>query len=100
MTTTSQPTTPLPGRLGNPATDLRSDPRADPRMVATLAPFGLDTAAEAPPVDARSPREAQLAYLAEAETGFEGLFAALTEGLPPTEGVTRTTDTITAPGGH
>jgi acetyl esterase len=100
MTTTSQPVPALPGRLGNPAADLRADPRADPRMVAALAPFGLDTAGEAPPVDAGSPREAQLEYIAAAETGFEGLFAALTQDLPPVEGVTRSTETITAPGGH
>jgi acetyl esterase len=100
MTTTSQPVTALPGRLGNPAGDLRSDPRADPRMVAALAPFGLDTAGEAPPVDAGSPRAAQLEFLAAAETGFEGLFAALGEGLPPVEGVTRSTETITAADGH
>src|SRR3954447_8114433 len=100
MTTTSQPVVALPGRLGNPAGDLRSDPRADPRMGAARAPFGLDTAGEAPPVDAASPRAAQLEFLAAAETGFEGLFAALGEGLPPVEGVTRSTETITAAGGH
>jgi len=51
MTTTSQAgAVPLPGRLGNPAPDLRSDPRADPRMVAALATVGMDTPG-APPSD-------------------------------------------------
>src|SRR3954447_344541 len=99
MTTTSQPVVALPGRLGNPAGDLRSDPRADPRMGAARAPFGLDTAGEPPPVDAGSPRAAQLEFLAAAETGFEGLFAALTDGLPPVGGVTGGTATIPAPAG-
>ena len=34
----------LPGRLGNPGLEMRGDPRADPRMIAALAPFGLDGA--------------------------------------------------------
>jgi acetyl esterase len=100
MTTTSgaatdRTTDPAPGRLGDPDLDLRSDPRSDPRMVAALAPFGLDVHAAPPPVDPGSPREAQLAYCAEAETGFEAVFAALVQDLPPVEGVERTTETIT-----
>ncbi|MDT5104887.1 MAG: acetyl esterase, partial [Mycobacterium sp.] len=35
----------LPGRLGDPALEMRSDPRSDPRMVAAFAPFGLDVTA-------------------------------------------------------
>ena len=31
----------LPGRLGTPDMALRDDPRADPRMIAAMAPFGL-----------------------------------------------------------
>lgn len=101
MTTTSDAqVTTAPGRLGNPDLDLRTDPRADPRMVAALAPFGLDTNAEPPPVTVQSPRAEQLAYVAGAEEGFEGLFAALFAGLPPVEGVTRTTETITGVDGN
>jgi acetyl esterase len=99
MTTTSQ-TVQLPGRLGNPALDLRSDPRSDPRMIAELAPFGLDTEGEPPPVNSRSPRAAQLEFLAGAETGFEAVFAALLAGLPPVEGVTSSTETIKGVDGH
>ncbi len=31
-----------PGRLGDPDRCLGTDPRSDPRMVAALAPFGMD----------------------------------------------------------
>jgi hypothetical protein len=41
-----------PGRLGSPDLQLKHDPRADPRMLAELAPFGMDGAGEPPPVDA------------------------------------------------
>jgi acetyl esterase len=68
MTTTSQTAAvPLPGRLGDPAMDLRSDPRADPRMIAALAPFGLDTHGDPPPVSGSSPRADLLQFAAGAE---------------------------------
>jgi hypothetical protein len=34
----------LPGRLGDPTRVLKTDPRADPRLVAACAPFALDVA--------------------------------------------------------
>jgi acetyl esterase len=103
MTTTSGTATEsteagsLPGRLGDPGMELRTDPRSDPRMVAALAPFQLDGAAAPPPVDPTSPREAQLTYAEQSEAGFEAVFAALLQVVPPLEGVERTTETI--PGG-
>lgn len=98
--TTVPPSVPtLPGRLGHPDYELRSDPRADPRMVAALAPYGVDQQAAPAPVSVQDPLEARLAYLAEAEAGFEGLFAALMGGLAPVAGVTRTTETIKGAGG-
>ena len=101
MTTTSDADrTTLPGRLGDPASTLRSDPRTDPRTVAALAPFGLDVAGEPPPVGPDSPREQQLEYAMAAEAGFEAVFAALMDGLPPVEGVERSTETITGPAGN
>ena len=90
----------LPGRLGDPGRTLGTDPRADPRMVAALAAFGLDQRGEAPPVTPSSPREEQLAYCAAAEAGFEAVFGALYAGLPAMEGVTSETVTIAGDGGH
>jgi acetyl esterase len=84
----------LPGRLGRPELELGSDPRSDPRMVAALAPFGLDKTAAPPPVGPEAPREALLEFCAAAEAGFEGLLGALAADLPPVEGVASTTQTI------
>ncbi|HWM22492.1 MAG TPA: alpha/beta hydrolase [Ilumatobacteraceae bacterium] len=73
---------------------LRDDPRADPRMIAAMEPFGLaDPPAEAP-VDSQSPIEALLEYVTAAEEGFEALFDALVGGLPEIAGVTRSVEVI------
>ena len=45
----------LPGRLGNPDRVLKTDPRADPRLVAACAPLALDGAPPPIPVHADSP---------------------------------------------
>ena len=95
MTTTSGIPTPAPGRLGDPMMDLGSDPRSDPRMIAALAPLGLDKASPPPPVGCASPREEQLAYVAAGETDFETLFAAWVADLPAIDGVGHSTETIT-----
>lgn len=84
----------LPGRLGTPGMLMNTDPRADPRMVAAMAPFGLDIAPEPAPVDANSPLDALLEYCALAETGFEGFNAALFADLAAIEGVTSSTEVI------
>jgi acetyl esterase/lipase len=89
-----------PGRLGDPERSLATDPRADPRLVASLAPFGMDGHGEPPPVDASSPYEELLAFCAEAEPGFQGLFAALYDGLAPVEGVERSEVTVTGRDGN
>jgi acetyl esterase len=84
----------LPGRLGTPDLTLRNDRRADPRMIAAMEPFGIaDPPAEAP-VDTESPLEALLEYVAEAEEGYEALFAAYFAGLDPVDGVTRNVEVI------
>ena len=44
----------LPGRLGDPDLTLGTDPRADPRMVATLEPLGLAGRADPVPLGATS----------------------------------------------
>lgn len=72
----------LPGRLGNPDLELRDDPRADPRMLAAMAPFGLDGTLPPPEVDAGSPLEDLHAHTIAAEEGFGLMFAAFFDDLP------------------
>ena len=91
----NSPSSPLlPGRLGTPAMQLRDDPRADPRMIAAMAPLGLDGAGPPPPIDATAPLEQLRAFAAEAEAGFGGAFEALIAALPPVRGVTATREVI------
>jgi acetyl esterase/lipase len=84
----------LPGRLGDPASDFRSDRRTDPRMLEGLTPFGMDRHVPAPATGPDDTLEDRLAFAVEAEGGFEGLFAANVEGLPEIAGVDRTTETV------
>lgn len=77
----------LPGRLGDPTMELRSDPRADPRMVAAFAPFGLDAQAAELPVTRHSPLEVLLAVASATEQGFDGVFGALLGDVPAPKGV-------------
>ena len=84
----------LPGRLGDPAMELRTDPRADPRMVALLARFGLDVTAATLPVNRASPVEELLAVAAASEQAFDGLFAALLADMPEPSGIETLTLTI------
>ena len=84
----------LPGRLGSPEMLIKDDPRADPRMVAAMAPFGLDVAPGPVPVDANSPIEALLEFCSVAEPGYDLLFDALFADLPAVDGVTSRTEVI------
>lgn len=84
----------LPGRLGNPQMALKDDPRADPRMIAAMAPFGLAELAPPLPIDGSSPIEALYEFISASEEGFEGLFMALGATLPPIEGVERSVQVI------
>ena len=88
-------TTPiLPGKLGDPDMVIRTDPRADPRMVTAMAVLGLDGAPPAAPVDAKSAIEAILEFNAVAEEGFSLLGGMMCAGAPPIEGIDRRTEVI------
>ncbi len=84
----------LPGRLGDPTMELRSDPRADPRMVAAINPFGLDARAAELPVTRQSPLEERLAVASATEQAFDGLFGALLADVPAPHRVETRTLTI------
>ncbi|MDT5148644.1 MAG: acetyl esterase [Mycobacterium sp.] len=85
----------VPGRLGDPTMELRSDSRADPRMVAALAPFGLDARAAELAVTRQSPLEELLAVASATEQAFDGLFGALLADAPQPHGVETRVLTIT-----
>ena len=84
----------LPGRLGDPHRTLKTDPRADPRLVAACAPFALDVAPPPVPVTADSSLQDKLAYSAANEAGMEAVFTALFADLPAMTNVERRTEVI------
>lgn len=84
----------LPGRLGDPSMQMRNDPRADPRMIAMLAAFGLDGAPEPVPYNADSPIEDLVDFTRVIEPGYDLLFDAMFAELPAIEGVVSRTQVI------
>jgi len=84
----------LPGRLGDPTLELRTDPRSDPRMVALFAPLGLDVTAAPVPVDRDSPLDEVLAVALASEVAFDGVFGALFADVPAAGGVQSHVETI------
>lgn len=89
----------LPGRLGRPDACLGTDPRTDPRIVAALAPLGLDGNAPAAPVLADAPLSTKLEFISAIEPRYEAMFEAWSAGLPPVEGVVRSTEMVVGPDG-
>ena len=75
----------LPGKLGDPLSEFSTDPRADPRLVAALAPFKMEGPVELP-VSPASAYQDRLDWLAETEGMFEGLFQILAADV--TQGAT------------
>src|SRR5262245_10209426 len=97
MTTSTQNITELPllpGRLSDPNRVLKTDPRADPRLLPACAPFALDSAPPPAPVHADSPLQGKLDYVAASEAGMEAVFAALFADLPSIKNVERRTEVI------
>ena len=83
-----------PGRLGDASMSLKTDPRADPRMVAALAEFALDELAPAPAVTADSPLDEILDFITAAEKEYQKIFDEWFSSLPPVENVQRRTEVI------
>lgn len=97
MSTSVRPN--LPGRLGDPDMQLKDDPRADPRMLAAMAPFAIDVMPPPAPVTADSPHEEIHEHVAASEEGFGQLFAAYFTDLPDLE-VERRTEVISGVDGN
>lgn len=89
----------LPGRLGTPDLELRDDPRADPRMVAAMAPFEMDRFPPPVPVEDNTPLDVRHEVATESEAGFGALFGAFFDGLPELD-VERRTEIITGVDGN
>lgn len=79
---------------------LRDDPRADPRMIAAMEPFGLSDPPAPAPVGSDSGIEELLEYVAAAEEGFEALFGAVVAGMPEVAGVERSVEVIRGADGN
>jgi acetyl esterase len=94
-------TTPnLPGRLGNPDLTIATDPRADPRMVAAMAPLGLAERTPPQPVNMDTPLEQLHEFNLMAEAGFDMAFSMLSADLPAVPGVERSVEVITGIDGN
>ena len=90
----------LPGRLGDPDGSLKTDDRADPRMLAALALFDLDEAPAPLPVTVESSLAERRSAASEFEAAFEAMFDALFQDLPTVEEVSTSTETILANDGQ
>jgi len=84
----------LPGRLGDPTRVMKTDPRADPRLIAALAPFALADAPPDVPVRLDSSLQAKLDYLASTEQSMGAVFSTFFNGFPPITQVERRTEII------
>jgi acetyl esterase/lipase len=90
----------LLGRHADPDATLGTDPRADPRMVAVFARFGLDGRLPPSGLSIDSPIEERYAFAAMSEEGMGAIFEALAADVPDTAGVATSTTTITGVDGN
>ena len=84
----------LPGRLGDPEMSLGTDPRADARLIAGMAPYGMHPNAPASAITPSSSYEERLAITAATEAALQDFFPILYAGLPEVAGVARSVETI------
>jgi acetyl esterase/lipase len=90
----TSPITSLPGRLGDPSRCIATDARADARLRAAVAPFGIDRNIEPLPEGSYTTHEQRLAAAADEEAGIGAFFAAIYATLPEVVGVERSMETI------
>jgi acetyl esterase len=90
----------MPGRLGDPKRTLKTDARADPRLVAVLARFGMDGSPPPSPVAIDSPMQAKLDYIATSEAALQDILTGLVADLSPIPNIERQTETIRGQDGN
>ncbi len=90
----------LPGRLGDPAAEYRTDQRANRRLRETLATLGLDAPAAPPPLTREAPLATQLEFILAAHDAFEAVYAAIPDDQPTRDDITRTVHTAPGRDGH
>jgi acetyl esterase/lipase len=88
------------GRLADPDCTLGTDPRSDPRMVAALAPLGMDGHVPPVPLTVDAPLAERLAYIAETEETLGAVIEGFARGAPSVQGVATTTTTIAGSNGN
>ena len=88
------------GRLADPDRTLGTDPRSDPRMIAALAPFGLDGRPPPPLVTPDSPLEDRRTMGAQTEEHTRRFLSALAQVAPSPVGVSSETVTISGDDGN
>jgi acetyl esterase len=88
------------GRLADPECTIGTDPRADPRMVAALAPFGMDGRLPVPKATPEVSLEYRLATVASSERAMDGVFDTFAHKLPPVHGVATMVTTIAGVDGN
>ena len=74
-----------PGRLGNASLQPSEDPRAHPKVIEALTPFGMANVAQEVPLNADSPIEHIAGYCAAAHNGFSAVYSNVPLGLPGDE---------------
>ncbi|MGW0035248.1 alpha/beta hydrolase fold domain-containing protein [Gordonia sp. NPDC003376] len=82
MTSTAHQELDNPGTADGRIPDLRTDPRTNRRLLATLAQFDLDAPSGVPPVGRGSDPADIDEFLDGAHAGFEALYAAVPAGQP------------------
>ena len=79
------------GRLADPTCTIGTDPRADPRMVKALAPFGLDGHMPSPAVTPDAPMDKRLAAVTVTEQRMGAVLDALAQNIPSPNGASALT---------
>jgi len=65
----------LPGKLGNSKTQLKDDPRLDPRILEKIIPYSMEVDPESPELTVNSSEDEKIKFLSESESDYQSIFA-------------------------